>query len=350
MNNIKREVYHPSLYINEYIESLEMTQDEFAKRLGISGKQISLLLSKKANITVDIASKLSALTGTSIEFWQKLQSMYDAYIISLNEENKYLIESKYFKMIDKNFLVNLNIINPKDKINDAIKKLRFALPVASLDLLSQPDLYSIYRTSTSIEEQEKNIVCRNVWVSLAVKQAKILNTKPFDEKKLLGSIDLFRSMTLQSPEIFFPNLQATLSECGVALVVLPALKNSNINGATKWLSTEKVMLALNTRGTYNDKFWFSFFHELKHVLQKIKRRMVTDIEGDVLEADADFFACETLIPNEDWKNFKTYTREGILKFANTINIHPGIVVGRLQKEKLIEYSMFNDLKIKYEIR
>ena len=30
----------------------------------------------------------------------------------------------------------------------------------------------------------------------------------------------------------------------------------------------KVMMALNTRGAYNDIFWFGFFHELKHVLQK----------------------------------------------------------------------------------
>ena len=349
MSKIKREVYHPSLYINEYIESLEMTQDEFAKRLGISGKQLSLLLSKKANITVDIAYKLSSLTGTSMEFWQNLQSMYDAYIISLDEENKYLRECKYFKMIDKDFLVNIKIINHDDKINEAIKKLRSALPIASLELLSQPDLYSTYRTSSSISEQEKNIVCRNVWVSIAFKQAKKIDTKPFDENKLLESIALFRSMTLQAPEVFFPKLQDVLSKCGVALVVLPTLRNSNINGVTKWISNEKAMVALNTRGAYNDKFWFSFFHELKHVLQKTKRRMITGTEGNVLEADADFYACEVLIPNEKWKQFKNYTREGIIKFATTIKIHPGIVVGRLQKEKLIEYSMFNDLKVKYEI-
>lgn len=349
MSKIKREVYHPSLYIKEYIDSLEMTQDEFAKRLGISGKQISLLLSEEANITVDIAFKLSLLTGTSIEFWQNLQSMYDAYIISLNEEKLYLKECKYFRMIDKEFLINLNIINHEDKTDVAIEKLRSALPIASLELLSQPDLYSTYRTSTSIKEQEKNIVCRNVWVSLAFKHAKRINTKPFNEKKLLESIETFRAMTLQDPKVFFPKLQELLSECGVALVVLPSLKNSNINGVTKWMNPEKVMVALNTRGAYNDKFWFSFFHELKHVLQKIKRRMVVGIEGNLLEADADFYACEKLIPNDKLKEFKNYTREGILKFSKSINIHPGIVVGRLQREKLIEYSMFNDLKVKYEV-
>ena len=82
MRNIKR-VFHPSFYIKEYIEELEITQDEFSKRLGISGKQVNLILNKEANITPDIAMKLSMLMGTSVELWLNLQSKYDAYIVAL---------------------------------------------------------------------------------------------------------------------------------------------------------------------------------------------------------------------------------------------------------------------------
>lgn len=38
-----------------------------------------------------------------------------------------------------------------------------------------------------------------------------------------------------------------------------------------------------------------------------------------------------------------------MSFANEIGIDPGIVVGRLQKEKLITYKMLNELKTKYEL-
>ena len=63
-----------------------MTQDEFAKRLGISGKQLSLILSENASITVDIAYKLSKLIGTSAQIWLNLQNRYDTYQLYLKEQ------------------------------------------------------------------------------------------------------------------------------------------------------------------------------------------------------------------------------------------------------------------------
>ncbi|MCH5180329.1 MAG: HigA family addiction module antidote protein [Erysipelotrichales bacterium] len=352
IKNIRR-AFHPSFYISEYIEELQMTQDEFSKRLGITGKQVSLLLSQEANITSDIAIKLSKLIGTSVEFWLNLQSKYDAYIAMLADAKVKDEEKNIYKMIDKKFLKQLNIINDTDSIEEGMNKLRIALPIASLTLFAKNDIYSFYRTSVTKAEKIENLVCKNVWVSLAFQIAKKENTKPFNEKMLNDNIKNFRKMTLEDPDIFYPKLKRILSDCGVALVILPSLKNSNINGVVKWIDSDKVMMALNTRGTYNDKFWFSFFHELKHVLQKIKRKMIigedTDNVEDELEREADEFARETLIPSEKLKLLKTYTTYYIQEFATQISIHPGIVVGRLQKERKIQYSCLNNLKEKYEI-
>ena len=219
----------------------------------------------------------------------------------------------------------------------------------------QKDIYCFYRTSILKDESIENIVCRNVWVSIASSIAKKENTESFNEKKLLDSIQEFRKMSLEKPENFYPKMKKILNECGVALVILPSLKNSNINGVVKWIDNEKVMMALNTRGAYNDKFWFSFFHELKHVLQKIKRKIIVGEEkfietlDSVCEYDADIFAKETLIPSNELDDLQLYDENSIISFAKSINIHPGIVVGRLQKEKKIKYSQLNQLKEKYDI-
>ena len=135
MRKVKR-VFHPSFYIKEYIEELEITQDEFSKRLGISGKQVSLILKEDANITPDIALKLSLLMGTSVELWLNLQSNYDAYIVTLKLEEEYENEKKIYKMIDKKFLKQLKIINDDDNIAKGIEKLRRQALVSSLSLLS----------------------------------------------------------------------------------------------------------------------------------------------------------------------------------------------------------------------
>lgn len=68
------------------------------------------------------------------------------------------------------------------------------------------------------------------------------------------------------------------------------------------------------------------------------------------EAEADHFASSYLIPEAKLKEFATnsYTsNEDIRRFAESIGIHPGIVVGRLQYEKIIASSRGNSLKQKY---
>jgi len=43
---------------------------------------------------------------------------------------------------------------------------------------------------------------------------------------------------------------------------------------------------------------------------------------------------------------KEISEESIIEFAKSVKIHPGIVVGRLQKEKLITNNQYNFLREK----
>ena len=97
-----------------------------------------------------------------------------------------------------------------------------------------------------------------------------------------------------------------------------------------------------------DKFWFSLFHELAHIIYGHIAQVEGTTEDD--EADADAYARDTLIPNEKFdllieKN--DFSKDTIKRFAAYVGIDVGIVVGRLQREGFIEYSWYNDLKTKY---
>ncbi len=86
-----------------------------------------------------------------------------------------------------------------------------------------------------------------------------------------GALSEIREMTTKSPDAFYPRLKQIFSECGVAFVALPYLKNSGINGAVKWLNPDKALLLINDRNKHADVFGFALFHEIKHILQqKIK--------------------------------------------------------------------------------
>lgn len=70
------------------------------------------------------------------------------------------------------------------------------------------------------------------------------------------------------------------------------------------------------------------------------------------EKAADKWSGDMLIASEDFEAFRRdrdYSEKSVLQFAKFQGIAPGIVVGRMQLEGMIKYSMLNNLKEKYEI-
>ena len=70
--------FHPGYYIKEIVEESGLTQADFAKRLDITPKRLSLLIRGEQNLSTEIAMKLSRMTGTSVSYWLNRQQAYDA--------------------------------------------------------------------------------------------------------------------------------------------------------------------------------------------------------------------------------------------------------------------------------
>lgn len=138
-----------------------------------------------------------------------------------------------------------------------------------------------------------------------------------------------REMTTKSPDVFYPRLKQIFSECGVAFVVLPYLKNSGINGAVKWLNPDKALLLINDRNKHADVFGFALFHEIKHILQQKIKTIYLSFDKKNLdlslgsnnqlnEKEADEFARQQLIPDEEYQAFiyeGNYSKKSIQHFA-----------------------------------
>ena len=74
---------------------------------------------------------------------------------------------------------------------------------------------------------------------------------------------------------------------------------------------------------------------------------MTDGVSNDDEDAADRWAEEQLIPQRDYAAFvkgRCFSKCDVTRFAKTIGIAPGIVVARLQKDRLLRYDFLNDLK------
>ena len=89
MSNVKeyKEIvaFHPGYYIADIIDDMEISQNEFATRMGTTVETLSKLINGQANISNDLATKLSVMLGTSVEVWQNLQNTYDQKLIEIQQ-------------------------------------------------------------------------------------------------------------------------------------------------------------------------------------------------------------------------------------------------------------------------
>ena len=104
MSNISKykdiAAFHPGYYIADIIEDMGITQVEFATRLGTNTKTLSYLLNGQANITNDLAKKLSAMMGTSPDVWLNLQSTYDKKLIEIQQAKEFDEQAEIVKLMD----------------------------------------------------------------------------------------------------------------------------------------------------------------------------------------------------------------------------------------------------------
>lgn len=350
--------FHPGYYLKEIIDEMGITQDEFAKRLVTTGKNLSDLLNGNTKLSNEIALNLSIMLGTSVDLWLNMQKTYNEKIIEIERRKVEDKEAECVQMIDYSYFVKLEAVPSVRTATKKAEELLKYFRISSFDVFKRSDFLVNFRmASTSMDE--KNLINSNAWVQTALNIGKEIQTEAFNSKKLKDSLPKIRKMTLHDPEFFLPKLHDLLASCGIALVILPHLKNSGVNGAVKWVSKEKVILAINNRRKYADTFWFSLFHEIGHVFQKKIKMLI--ISGNIedmdeankeLEDKADNFAQNILLPKEKYIGFiakHDFSEEAVKKFAKDIDIHPGIVAGRLQKEGYVRFDQLNRLKEQYII-
>ena len=329
--------FHPGYYIKEIVDESGLTQEDFAKRLGTTPKNLSILIRGDQSLSIEMANKLSRMLGTSVSLWLNLQQSYDEMQAECISNEELEQEKTVFKLIDYNyFCVNFSLPELKRKTEERIKTLREFLSVSSLQLLKQEDLAVSFR-SYSKELSTSNIVNANAMVQVAVNIALKTDAPKFDKKKFEKAVSFALTQT-KNHDTFLPAITKEFIDAGVILVALPNLKNSGINGATKRIDG-KVMIMVNDRRHYEDTLWFTLFHEIGHVLNN---DFGATVEGDY-ESDADLYARDILIPKEEYEEFVAnsegyYSVRSIRSFAESIDQDPGIVYGRLQIDGEIPYT------------
>ncbi len=337
----------PGAAIKEQLLDRGLSQKEFALRMNMSEKHISKLINGEVQLTPDVAVRLEMVLGIPASFWSKLEATYREKLIKANAENEMDADIELSKKLPYLEMSKIGWVPETRKSAERVVYLRKYFEVVSLEIIKDMQLSKI--ACRRMAETEESDYALLAWAQRAKLEARSIETSPIDLKTLSKKIPEIRNMTTSDPSDFCPKLISLLADCGIALVFLPHIGGSFLHGAT-FYDGNKIVIGLTVRGKDADRFWFSLFHELGHILLGHINQQNGTTEADENAADA--FAQETLISSDTFHAFTAdgdFSKSAINTFAAENHILCGIVVGRLQKEHFIKYNQCNDLKTKYAI-
>ena len=150
-----------------------------------------------------------------------------------------------------------------------------------------------------------------------------------------------------------------LAKKGIALVIERHLPGSYLDGAAMLGDGGRPVIGLTLRYDRLDNFWFVLLHELGHVFLHLFDGLRFDFfdeesgpDNNSIEAKADKFALEALMPEQLWDQCLSrfaLSEEAVRIDADNLGIHPSIIAGRIRKERG-NYTILNDLVGQGQVR
>ena len=354
-------VPHPGETVVEYLDFYGWSQRDLARRTGLTPKTISEICNGKAPITPPTALVFEKAFQRPAHLWLNLQLHFDEAKV----RNQQLAKASQWSEWARGFPLK------------EMKKLRFSLPSGSSDAdvllnffgVSSPESWaSVWKASAVAYRQTRTRKTRQESIAAWAREAEIiarqLRVADFDEQRLLSSLDDLRLLTRRGADEIMEPVQDICAAAGVAVVWVPALQNTGISGCARWLTEKKALVGLTLRYKTDDQLWFTLFHEIAHLLLHRSKYpfvvdnaakdlfdRVVDTEMQQQEEEASRFAADALIPPDRLDSFiqrETFTNDSIHDFAEAVGIGPGILVGRLQFEGILERHQGNALKQKLD--
>ena len=344
----------PGEILLETLAERGMTQAELAERTGRKKKTINEIVKGKAPITPETALQLERVFGVPAGFWNNLEQQYRADLARIAEQQRLAKQVEWLELFPVKELVrNGWFDSSKDNVQLLQRVLNF-FGVASPDRWHEvwEGEAVAYRKSPVFESNPHALAA---WLRCGELTGFEIECQPYDKSVFKKSLDVIRGLTKVEPVVFQPELIRVCAAAGVAVAFTPELNKTRVSGATRWLTPTKALIQLSLRHKSNDHLWFTFFHEAAHILLHGKKEVFVDDDqyaGDK-EDEANKFAADFLIPPQFYKRFlrihgPRISKKAICDLAQAIGIAPGIIVGRLQHDKILPPSHCNGLKVFYK--
>lgn len=341
----------PGEFLKEELEARGWSQVELAEILDRSPRVISEIVSVKRAISPETAKGLAAAFGTSAEMWMNLESSYQLSKAQFEGSAVTRRAGLYAKFPVKEIL-RRGWVKPSDDLDVLEKNFLSFFGIKSIE-----EAPVFFHAAKKTEYKTASDLLQLAWLNRAKQISRASKANDFTVTALKTAINELRACLGSLSAV--KKVPVILSKAGVRLVIVEHLPGAKIDGACFWLNRSSPVIALSLRFDRVDNFWHTLFHEMDHILNgEGKENPIIDVldgeseakQNDIppIEIRANKAAANCCIPLQQLDSWLATTsrpssKRQIISFASQMHVHPGIVVGQLQKRRTIPYSFHRNL-------
>lgn len=330
------EVFPPGEYLRDELDERGWTVTEFAGIIDRPLQAVSEILNGKKAITAETACSFSEALGTTPELWLNLQSAYRLY--------------------------RLRSAATQDHPSPVARRarLREVIPLAEVRTRGWiPETDDLDVTEAAVcELLEINALNDDPEFVLAAKRSNSADSISIEQSAWLGhvrrvaepqtvadfAVDALEDLAQRLPRLLkdgpqgFPSLPTQFADSGVCLVFAEGLRGGKLDGAVTFLSDGRPVIGLTTRGDRFDSTIFTLLHECAHLtLGHITSQSGTILDDDLTEPQDDPDEIAANDQARQWLfpsgfEIESTSVPAILEAASRYEVHPSVVVGRVQYE------------------
>ena len=277
-----------------------------------------------------------------------LDNDFDTIMAKISDTN---ISPDEKKILDKLQYKKLASYNWLETTNDTFLRILNLRQFFGVDSLNELQLTQqvAFRQSN---RKDINPYALATWLRKGELESIDLELPMYSHEKFKNAIPQIRQVACELPRDFFIQMVNILHETGVGLIGVINPPNTAVNGTTRKLYG-KIIIQMSIHLKRADIFLFSLLHEIAHILlhdienqafiSLNPNKRTRDSKEDKEELEADNFASEELIKSALFNEFiakNNFDMPAIKYFAKQTNVHPDIIMGRLEHMKIVPYKRF----------
>lgn len=321
-------------YLKDYLEYKNITNKDFANRIGITPKHLIDIFSGKCELSSQLIDSISIVTDIPSDYIYRMELNYK-FEMEIEEylKKEHLTLSQYLNKFAYQFLIKnkwISFIDEKNKM-DIVKDILKFLRVKGPEKVYLIDEKIYYKSKNDKPE------LLLLWLEKCYRETLKQKVEKYNKDNIEKLVNYIRDLAANN--IFDEKLLIEkFNKNGIALVIQEDIPGSKIRGAFK-VHKDVPSIYITYKHNRIADVYFALLHELAHCKKDFNQAKATnfvsfDEKSDVEEA-ADKQAYEWMVDSKYYE-----------KIINSVNynidledVYPKcFIVYKLAKDKVIEYS------------